>query len=318
MKMNIVFGGAGFIGSNLSRKLKDQGQQVLVFDDMSLGTKANIDFLNNDQVIIGDINNTNDINRISAQIETFLPEDITIWHLAANSDIVSGVNDSEVDFVKTFLTTQNILKFMKKHELKRIFFSSTSAVYGDKGEELIKETSSNLHPISNYGAYKLASEAIISAAREDFLHEAVIFRFPNVVGTPATHGVILDFIQKLKDNKDELAVLGNGTQQKSYLHVDDLLSAMLLCEGVEHFERLPIFNIGNIDDGTSVAKIAESVVSYMSPDANIKYGDQPRGWKGDIPRFKYDVTKIQQLGWQPKYSSLAAIKKTITQIIQYE
>ncbi|MDB2524200.1 NAD-dependent epimerase/dehydratase family protein [Amylibacter sp.] len=313
--MNIVFGGAGFIGANLAHRLKKLDESVLVFDDMSLGKKTNVDFLSANEIMIGDINKLHDMDQLSLQIEALPSEDVTVWHLAANSDIVSGVGDSEVDFVKTFLTTRNILNFMKKHRFKRIFFASTSAVYGDKGDALIKETSSNLHPISNYGAYKLASEAIISSAREDFLHEALIFRFPNVVGTPATHGVLLDFIEKLKDNKNKLNVLGDGTQQKSYLYVEDLISAMLLCTSAKHFERLPVFNIGNIDNGTSVKEIAQSVVTHVSPGACISYGVEPRGWKGDIPKFCYDVTKIQQLGWVPKYSSIEAINKTITKIL---
>lgn len=313
--MNLVFGGAGFIGSNLVRKLVELGEDVLVYDDMSLGSRKNVEFLSEGEIIVGDINSSDDMKRLSCIVDRIDSEKLTIWHLAANSDIVSGINDSDVDFFKTFLTTKNILKFMKQHELRRICFSSTSAVYGDKGVNLIKETSGDLHPISNYGAYKLASEAIISAAREDFLLEALIFRFPNVVGTPATHGVILDFIEKLKINSQELIVLGDGSQQKSYLYVDDLISAMLLCSRKKHSDRLPIFNIGNIDNGTTVKHIAEYVVKYVSPSAKIKYGAEPRGWKGDIPKFYYDVSKIQKIGWSPKYSSNEAVIKTIERIL---
>ena len=315
MKLNIVFGGAGFIGSNLVRCLIDRGERVLVFDDMSLGSLQNIDFVDETEVFIGDITDTEDLHRLARHIEPLNPKEVTVWHLAANSDIVSGVNNSEVDFVKTFNTTKCILNFMRKQSLHRIYFSSTSAVYGDKGDTLIKETSGDLHPISNYGAYKLASEAIISAAREDFLQEVLIFRFPNVVGTPATHGVILDFIEKLKTSPNKLEVLGDGSQQKSYIYIDDLISAMLLCANEKHTERLPIFNIGNIDTGTTVEQIAQSVVEHVSPDALISYGSEPRGWKGDIPKFYYDVTKIQKLGWSPEYTSNEAVKKTIYKIL---
>jgi len=294
---HVIFGGAGFIGSNLAGRLHSSGQRCIVFDDMSLGSQNNINFLDDADVVLGDINNGSDIEKLTSKLETSNAKDIKVWHLAANSDIVRGVNDSKVDFVKTFLTTQSILRFMQKNNFTKLYFSSTSAVYGDKGESLIAETSENLHPISNYGAYKLASEAIISAAREDFLDDVVIFRFPNVVGTPATHGVILDFIRKLQITPDELVVLGDGSQQKSYIHVKDLITAMLLCASKDHNERLPIFNIGNIDEGTTVRQIAESVVRHVSPDALIKYGSEPRGWKGDIPKFYYDVSKMRNLGW---------------------
>jgi UDP-glucose 4-epimerase len=252
---------------------------------------------------------------LAHKLRSINPEKVNVWHLAANSDIIQGVENSDVDFKKTFLTTQNILKFMQNMQFRKLYFSSTSAVYGDKGEAYITETSGDLHPISNYGAYKLASEAIISAARESFLKCAIIFRFPNVVGTPATHGVILDFVNKLKATPGNLSVLGDGTQRKSYLHVSDLINAMQCCIDATHTDRLPVFNIGNIDQGTTVRQIAESVVRYVSPDALIKYGSEPRGWRGDIPKFYYDVSKIQNLGWSPRYTSSQEIDKTIYDIL---
>tara|TARA_B110000908_G_C9817099_1_gene255531 strand:- start:55 stop:477 length:423 start_codon:yes stop_codon:yes gene_type:complete len=136
------------------------------------------------------------------------------------------------------------------------------------------------------------------------------------VGIPATHGVILDFIRKLKATPKELVVLGDGSQQKSYIYIEDLISAMILCADKKHTERFPVFNIGNIDTGTTVRQIAESVVRNASPKALISYGSEPRGWKGDIPKFYYDVSKIKELGWSPKYTSNEAINKTICDILQ--
>ena len=312
---HIIFGGAGFIGSNLAKQIHNAGDHCIVFDDLSLGSIKNVDFLDDKNIVVGDINDSSQIEKLTSKLNDTNAETIKVWHLAANSDIIRGVKDSNVDFTQTFLTTQNILQFMQQNRITKLYFSSTSAVYGDKGDKLIAETSANLHPISNYGAYKLASEAIISAAREDFLDDVVIFRFPNVVGTPATHGVILDFIRKLEITPNELVVLGDGSQQKSYIHVDDLITAMLLCASTDHNERLPIFNIGNIDEGTTVRQIAESVVRYVSPDALIKYGSEPRGWKGDIPKFYYDVSKIQKLDWSPCYTSSQAVVKTISEIL---
>ena len=290
--INLVFGGAGFIGSNLVHHLLQRGQRAIVFDDMSLGNAENLRFMDQEDIVIGNINNSENMLNFSHKLEPLDPAQVNVWHLAANSDIIRGVGNSDVDYEKTFLTTRNILKFMRNMQFEKLYFSSTSAVYGDKGNDYITETSGDLHPISNYGAYKLASEAIISAARETFLKHVIIFRFPNVFGTPATHGVILDFVNKLKATPENLSVLGDGTQQKSYIHVSDLVNAMQCCVDTDHTDRLPVFNIGNIDQGTSVKQIAEIVVKHASPNAQITYGVEPRGWKGNIPYLA--MTSFQQ------------------------
>ena len=170
-----------------------------------------------------------------------------------------------------------------------------------------------LMPISNYGAMKLASEALISASLESFLEKACIYRFPNVVGVPATHGVILDFINKLKADSKALDVLGNGSQQKTYLHVSELIEAMLF---INHKTDagMNYYNIGAMDDGVCVRQIAEEVVNLISPNAVINYQNLDRGWVGDVPRFYYSVDKLKNLGWTPRMSSLEAVRQAVGEV----
>ncbi len=315
--LNIVFGGAGFIGSNLVKRLIAEKEQVLVVDDYSLGSRENITALEDDKIINGDINETETINNLIDKIGKFVNRNqITIWHMAANSDILQGANDIEIDWLKTLATTKNILKFMKKVGISKLNFASSSAVYGDRGIKPISENEYDLQPVSFYGACKLASEALISSARESFLEDVSIFRFPNVVGCPATHGVIFDFVRKLSVNPKTLFVLGDGTQKKSYLYVDDLVDAMIFISSKGSAERLKIFNIGNSDQGITVKEIAELVVKTMKLNAKIVYGQDQRGWVGDIPKFHYNVEKLKKFGWQTKKSSLESIKTTIEKIMK--
>jgi UDP-glucose 4-epimerase len=160
---------------------------------------------------------------------------------------------------------------------------------------------------------KLASEGQISAAAEAYGCQASIFRFPNVVGAPATHGAIFDFINKLRTNPQRLTVLGNGTQQKAYLHVEDLVDAMLFIA-----ERAPnkvnLYNIGPNDAGVTVRFIAQSVRDVVAPEAEIVYGHGDRGWIGDVPKFRYATRKLAQLGWKPSMNSETAVRRAIDEI----
>jgi UDP-glucose 4-epimerase len=203
---------------------------------------------------------------------------------------------------------------MKRHQIDVLAFASTSAVYGDLGERLLDEDIGPLFPISNYGAMKLASEALISASVESFLKRAYIYRFPNVIGTPATHGVILDFIAKLQKTPEHLEVLGNGSQKKGYLHVNDLIDAMLTIQERAN-DPINYFNIGAGDEGIYVRDIAQMVVQAVSPSAAIAYGQGDKGWVGDVPRFQYSIEKLKKLGWTPKLSSEQAVRLAIEQIL---
>jgi len=164
---------------------------------------------------------------------------------------------------------------------------------------------------------KLASEAQIRAAVEAGLERADIFRFPNVVGTPATHGVIIDLIRKCRKTPTGFDVLGDGTQQKAYLHVDDLVDAMLYIAD-RATGRYNVFNIGPDDEGITVARIAETVRDSVSPGAQIRYGRGNKGWTGDVPRFRYDTRKLAGLGWKPKLNSDGAIARAVSEIAEQE
>lgn len=310
MKVLIV-GGAGFIGSSLTKKLLSDNYEVLVIDKLSLGSRNN---LNNTPIKFYEM----DINDTSAVLSALgtNPEIDEIWHLAANSDISAGVNDINIDLNDTFMSTFSILEIMKKINCKVINFASSSAIYGINKNRL-NENIGPLFPISHYGAMKLSSEALISSSLESFLERANIYRFPNVVGVPATHGVILDLIKKLKINKKELSVLGNGMQQKTYLHVSELIEAMIFINKNSK-QILNFFNIGAMDDGITVKDIAEEVVRVVSPNAKIKYQSSDRGWVGDVPKFIYSIEKIKKLGWSPKMSSYDAVKKAILEIANQE
>jgi UDP-glucose 4-epimerase len=164
---------------------------------------------------------------------------------------------------------------------------------------------------------KLASEAAISAALESHLERAFVFRFPNVIGVPATHGVNLDFIRKLKATPGLLEVLGDGTQRKSYLHVEDLVDAMLFIRSRAR-DKLSYFNVGAQDEGVTVRFIAEKVVAKVAPRARIRYGQGNKGWAGDVPRFAYSTAKLSALGWRPKTGSAGAVAKAVDQVAAQE
>lgn len=317
--ISIILGGAGFIGTNLIGRLIQGGQTVVVLDNFSRGRKEYSTqlFGNNGAFHIFECEASSfDALHQSFELVRKLGVISEVWHLAANSDIPAGVNDPCVDLKDTFLTTFELLRVMKIFEIKKLHFASSSAIYGDLGDITLHESVGPLLPISNYGAMKLASEALISAAAESYLNQIDIFRFPNVVGVPATHGVILDFIAKLQHDPSKLDVLGDGTQQKAYLHVEDLVDAMLVVSSRCNLEKIEVINIGPIDEGVTVDWIARQVVARISPDANIIFGTGNKGWIGDVPKFKYSTKRLQSYGWSPKLSSDMAIKLAVNQIAE--
>lgn len=314
MTRHLIAGGAGFIGVNLARALLDQGDEVLAVDDLSRGTmEAMKPLLNRNGFAFRQVDCSEPEGLAAALADEPIDE---IWHMAANSDIPAGVADYRVDLQQTFMTTVAILDAMKRRGIGILHFASSSAIYGDLGDQLIHEDIGPLQPISNYGAMKLASEAQIRAAKEAYVKRVSIFRFPNVIGVPATHGVILDFVRKLKQTPDRLEVLGDGTQQKAYLHVDDLVKAML------HIRTLPgdyrVFNIGPTDDGITVRAIAERVRDRFKPDAAIQFGEGNRGWVGDVPRFRYSVDRLIGTGWHETMGSYDTVFRAVDEIIDQE
>jgi UDP-glucose 4-epimerase len=314
--VSIIAGGAGFVGANLAAALLDRGQTLVIADNYCRGAASNLLSVRNHpnlHLIEVDLSLRSRVKEVF-EVAVSLGSVEEVWHLAANSDIPAGVEDSDVDLKDTFLTTFELLRAMRQFNVRTLHFASSSAVYGDMGDAPLHEAAGPLLPISNYGAMKLASEAQASAAAESFLHRVNLFRFPNVVGIPATHGVILDFINKLTKDPAVLNVLGDGTQQKSYLHVSDLVRAMLLIADRKIEKKVEVINIGPTDAGATVRWIAEQVVARVAHKAVILYGKGSRGWVGDVPKFNYSTDRIQSLGWRPELDSAGAIVRAVDEI----
>lgn len=302
----IVTGGAGFIGSHLDDALIARGHQLTIVDNLVLGRKENIEHLignPNFRFIEADLLDMPKMRVIFAEGKFDM-----VYHLAANSDIQKGGKDPMVDYNLTFNTTFNILKLLKEFEIKKFFFASTSAIYGET-YDVLNEDYGPLKPVSNYGAGKLASEAFISAFSSTYGIQTWITRFPNVVGERFTHGVIYDFIKKLRNNPEELEVLGNGEQCKPYVYVKDLVEAILYVID-NASEKYNVYMIGS-DSRTKVKEIAAMVIEEMGLNAKIRYTGGDRGWVGDVPEFRYDLTKINKLGWNAPHNSNESVRLAI-------
>lgn len=312
--MNIlVAGGAGFIGSHLCDALLSKNNTVIVADKLIMGSK-NIEHLSqnkNFKFCEMELANQDNVDKLFKDNKIDI-----VYHMAANSDISKSANDTSIDFNDTLLTTRVLLESMRKNNVKNIFFASTSAVYGEMPDIVLNEETGGLKPVSYYGGAKLASEALISSYVSMCDMNAVIFRFPNVIGPRLTHGVVYDFVKKLRNNSKELEILGNGTQCKPYIYVTDLVNAIVKL--TEQFEPgVDVFNISVMSEGTSVTHIAEIVVDVLGlSDVEFKYTGGDRGWKGDVPRFKYDISKVLATGWKPEYTSDEAVRKAVIEAVQ--
>lgn len=315
----LITGVAGFIGCNLAGALLERGVSVFGVDNLCRGSLANLSKFEGDprfSFVEVDVADFTSFRKVFAMFHARDP--ITeVWHMAANSDIPAGIADANIDLRDTFMTTFNTLQLMKEFEVPVIAFASSSAIYGDLGDRPLTEDIGPLLPISNYGAMKLASEVTISAAVESDLDRAYLFRFPNVIGVPATHGVMLDFVRKLAATPDNLIVLGDGTQQKGYLHVEELVDAMLFIRDNAP-EQVAVYNIGADDDGVTVRFIAEETIREAAPGATITFGTGNKGWVGDVPRFAYSVDKLKALGFKSRLGSVEAVCLALRQIVTQE
>lgn len=301
MNRILVTGGAGFIGHHLVNALLDS--DVTVIDNLSSGDKS---FLNpKAKFVSGDLTNA---KFVKSSVKGF----DFVFHLAANADVRRGASDTMVDLEQNVIVTRNILEAMRLNEIKNIVFTSTSTIYGEAPMPTAEDYGP-LMPISMYGASKLSCEALISAYCSTFGMNAWIFRFANVIGPNGTHGVIFDFIKKLQKNPTELEVLGDGKQEKSYVYIDDCVSAMLFAVSKAK-EPVNVFNIGS-DDTISVSEIAKMVVEEMKLDAKLRYTGGARGWKGDVPKMRLSIMKLKALGWKPKHGSRESVRMAIRSLV---
>jgi UDP-glucose 4-epimerase len=305
----LVSGGAGCIGSDLATALLSRGHEVVVLDNLSSGKEEHIAPLRDDprfRFIRGDLLDSDTVD------EAVLGVDM-VYHLAANPDVKFTVGDpTDKDLEQNTLATYQVLEGMRRHGVKRLAFSSTSAIYGVSERQPIPEDSPT-RPISLYGATKLSCEAMIGAFQHLFGMDCWIFRFANVVGSKVRKSgrtVVGDFIDKLRRDPTRLEVLGDGRQAKSYLLSEECVEAMLFA-----VERAPqglhIFNLGCADN-LSVRRIADMVVEAMGLE-NVRYeftGGEG-GWPGDVPRYVLDVTAINRLGWRARRTSEEAMALAI-------
>ena len=304
-----VTGGAGFIGSHLVDRLISDGYKVTVFDNLSSGKKEFISHnLGNScfSFVKADLLD-------KKVIEEEIRDHDVVFHIAANPDVRGGVDDPSMA-EKDIQATYNLLDAMRKTGVKKIVFSSSSVIYGETPAMPLPENYGPLLPISVYGAAKLACEGLISSFAHTFDLQGWMFRFANVVGIRGTHGVIVDFINKLKKNPCELEILGDGRQKKPYLYVTECVDGIM--HGFMHADdQINVFNLG-VDSATEVKRIGELVVEEMGlENVDFKYTGGKRGWRGDVPHFQFDISKIKKLGWKPCLSSDEAVKKAIKELL---
>jgi UDP-glucose 4-epimerase len=310
----LVTGGAGFIGSHLVDSLMNRGTKVVVLDNLNSGKLENLNKWHSHERFEfqrGDTLNQNDIkNAINGCT--------VVFHLAANPDVRVGNVDTKVDYEQNIMATYNLLEAMRKStSCKNIIFTSSSTVYGEAKVTPTPEGYGPLKPISLYGASKLACESLISGYAHMFGIKSVICRLANIIGSRSSHGAIYDFVKKLEVNPEKLGILGDGTQNKSYLYIDDCIEACLIAAEKTQ-EVVEIYNVGS-EDKVDVLTIAKIVTKEMGLGEVEIYraggSDNGRGWKGDVKEMFLDISKLKKLGWKPKYSSAEAVRLAIRDLL---
>jgi UDP-glucose 4-epimerase len=311
----LITGGLGFIGSHLLDRLVSFYDEVTVLDNLHSGLEGETPQSlrnRNMRFILGDCTNPSDVEEAVKDVDV-------VFHLAANSEVRLELNDPETCFRQNVYATHILLEEVRRSEAKIIVFTSTSTVYGD-AEVVPTPENHPARPISIYGASKLASEALITAYAHTYNKRAIILRLANVVGPRSSHGVIHDFVTKLKKEPRELEILGDGTQTKSYLHIEDCIEAILVAL-IKSEGKFNVLNVGS-EDQIPVGDVAEIVVEEMGlKDVNFNFTggvDGGRGWRGDVKNMLLDVENLKSIGWRPKYSSGEAVRKTVKALVNWK
>jgi UDP-glucose 4-epimerase len=305
----LVTGGAGFIGSFLVERLHEEGFEVRVLDNFSSGSMRNLSRVQNFvEIVRGDVRNPRDLEEALRGVEA-------VFHFAANPEV--RVGDPSEHFEHNIYATYLLLESMRRKNIREIVFASSSTVYGDAAK-LPTPEDYTLKPISVYGASKLACESLISSYAHTYGFKGVALRYANVVGPRATRGVVRDFVLKLRSNPRELEILGDGTQTKSYIWIDDAVDATLTAwEGTSGgFEA---YNVGS-EDAIPVREVADIVVAVMGlKDVKYRFTGGVmggRGWVGDVKHMHLDIAKLRSLGWRPKYTSKEAVGKAAESLLK--
>jgi UDP-glucose 4-epimerase len=295
---DLIIGGSGFVGRNFARRLEIQGRDVVILDRNLDATESS-----EGRFIQGDAQDAEFLKEVLTQVRP-----VNLYHLAANSDISAGVADASLDFGDTLMTTVAVRAAVSAVSVDRLVFASSSAIFGMSETPLGEESDRLPAPVSWYGKAKLASEYIfesLSAVQPGL--SILMVRFPNVVGPLATHGVVYDFVRKLKANPFHLDVLGDGNQTKPYVHVAELIN------GIQYFaDRLKPgvtrVNIGP-PDLVSVREIVVEVCEALQVEPQVSYQDSPYGWPGDVPRYEFDTSKMRREGFAIDTSSRQAVRQ---------
>ena len=306
----LVTGCAGFIGSNLADYLLRLGHEVVGYDNFSTGQP---EFLNqacqspNFQLIEGDLLELETLTKAMAGTRF-------VFHLAANADVRFGLQHPRKDLEQNTLATFNVLEAMRMNGIHRIAFASTGAVYGEPDIFPTPEEAPFPLQTSLYGASKLACEGLISAYSEGFGFQGYIFRFVSILGERYSHGHVYDFYRKLLENPEDIQVLGNGRQRKSYLHVQDCIEAMILATERDG-KRTSVYNLGN-NEYCTVNDSLKWITDHLGLSPRKHYTGGERGWVGDSPFVYLDTGKIQSLGWQPKIGIREGVIRTVRYLEQ--
>jgi UDP-glucose 4-epimerase len=311
----VVVGGAGFIGGHfVDRLLGDERvEAVRVYDNFSSGREWHLaDHIDDPRldIVHADVKDLDALTEAMGGFETVI-------HLASNPDIARAATEPAVDFDEGTLLTHHVVEAMRRAAVRRILYASGSGVYGDLGEVAATEDHGPLVPVSTYGASKLAGEALISSYCYMFDLVGVAFRFANVVGPRQTHGVGFDFVRRLLADPTELRILGDGQQSKSYIHVSDVVEAVLLA-ATNAPRPYATFNVGTGDyiTVTEIAELATDVLGIDLRTVAIDYSGGDRGWRGDVPVVRLDTTKIRQLGWSNALTTREALHASLLSMLE--
>jgi UDP-glucose 4-epimerase len=309
-----VVGGAGFIGAHFVDWLLGPGGagRVTAYDNFSSGREWHVEPHRNDPrfaVVRGNVED------LPALRQAMAGHDIVI-HLASNPDIARAVNEPDIDFWQGTALTQAVVEAMRVTSAKRVLYASGSGVYGDLGTQEIAEDQGSLSPISTYGASKLAGEALIASYCAMFGLSGCAFRFGNVVGPRQTHGVGFDFARRLLKDASELAILGDGSQRKSYVHVSDVIRAVMLAHE-RTAARYEVYNVATGDEITvsDIAELAVECAGLARGSVRFVYSGGDRGWRGDVPIVRLRTERIRSLGWAPQFDSRKALANAIDALI---
>jgi UDP-glucose 4-epimerase len=310
----LIAGGAGFIGSHVTdRLLADQRvEQVTLYDNFTSGRTWHYEHHGDDprlRVVAADVKDLELLTEI-------MREHDLVVHLASNPDIARAMVEPTIDFDKGTYLTNCVVEAMRRAGVKRIAYASGSGVYGDLGELEAHEAHGPLEPVSTYGASKLASEALIASYAHMFDMSGVAFRFGNVVGPRQTHGVGFDFVRRLVAEPRHLDILGDGSQSKSYVYVDDVVSAVLLVATSE-IGPFAAFNVatGDYITVTQIAELAVEVLGLAPGSVRFDYAGGSRGWKGDVPVVRLNTGRIQATGWKCSRTSREALRDSMVSMI---